>query len=454
MRHSVGWALLACAMPAWAGEAPLTLQGKAPYHGLTLPLAVLAQASRADLGDIRVLNARGEPVPHAWVDEPPSSTAEERQHAVPFFQAPAAASAVTASQQGGWIVDLRKVPGTLLELNLAVKPGTHGVYSFAIEASDDLQQWRLHTGAAQLLSLQRQGLRLEHTRFDLSGLRARYLRLPPQTGSALPPLSAAKVTSVTHYAAMPPVQWSEPLAPTQCTAEHCDFTLPRHLPLDRLEWQLADANTLASVDLLVQRDRGEPAPARGRSHRQRLRDHLRGIRHKDSPAAPSPTPDWTFLQRTTAYWLRLPEGDVRSQPLRLDAGAVTQLRVQPQGGMVQLGARPPTIRIGAPAATLVFLAREPAPFRLAWGGEAATAMSLAQLMPTRKPHDPLPVDTASVVMPVVAAPVATPAPAPASAPAPSAPAPSRKLWLWGVLLAALGVMGTMAWRLLRPSKTS
>ena len=102
----------------------------------------------------------------------------------------------------------------------------------------------------------------------------------------------------------------------------------------------------------------------------------------------------------------------------------------------------------APAAALVFLAREPAPYRLAWGGEAVTAMSLAQLMPTRQPDDPLPVDTASVAMSDVATPVAAPA---SAMPAP-APVPSRRLWLWGVLLAALGVMGTMAWLLLRPPK--
>jgi hypothetical protein len=411
---------------------------------------VLAQARHADLSDIRVLNARSEPVPHAWVDEPPPST-EEQVNEVPFFQAPAAASAVTASQQGGWIIDLRKVQGTLLELRLSVPAATHGIYGFAIESSDDLQQWRTHTSGAQLLSLQHQGLRLEHTSFDLAGLRTRYLRLRPQAGVPVPPLSGVKVTSVAHYRAAPPMQWSEPLAPTQCTAQHCDYTLPRHLPLDRLEWVLADANTLASVDLLVQRERGA---ARGHSHRHRLRDHLRGIRHKDAPASSPSAQDWRLLQRTTAYWLRLPEGEVRSQPLRLDAGAVTQLRVQPQGGMVQLGAKPPLLRIGAPAATLVFLAREPAPYRLAWGGDAAaTAMSLTQLMPTRKPNDPLPAETATVVPPV-ATPTATQTPRmPAAASATtSAPVPSRKLWLWAVLLGALAVMGTMAWVLLRPAK--
>jgi hypothetical protein len=439
---------LACSAMAWAGEAPIVLRGQAAYHGLTIPLPVLAQARHADLGDLRVLNARGEPVPHAWVDEAVPASVQEQQQALPFYKAPAAASAVTASQQGGWIVDARKVTGALLELSLSVPPGTHGVYDFLIETSDDLQRWQVHNGHAQLLSLQQQGLTLTHTSFELSGLRTRYLRLLPKAGSAPPPLNGVRVRSASQHQPMPPLQWSEPIRPASCTPQHCDYSLPRHLLLDRLEWQLADANTLASVELLVPHERSAPAP---HSHRQRLRERLRELRQKDAPAA---APTWSLLVRTTAYWQRLPEGDVRSPPLRLDAGTATRLRVQPIGGMAQLGSKPPALRIGAPAVQLVFLAREPAPYRLVWGGEAAPALTLAQLMPTRKPGELLPVDTASVALPAAVVPeVRAAAAAPSAASAASAvPPASRKLWLWGALLAALAVMGVMAWSLLRPAK--
>ncbi len=451
MRREILCAVLACALPAWGGEAPLTLQGQAAYHGVTLPLSVLAQTRHADLSDIRVLNARGEPVPHAWVDEPAPTSTEEQRHAVPFFQAPAAASATTASQQGGWIIDLRKVNGALTELRLGVPAATHGVYGFAIEASDDLQRWHTVNSAAQLLSLQHQGSTLEHTSFELFGLRTSYLRLRPHAGSPLPPLSGAQVRSVTHRQPAPPLQWSEPIAPTRCTARYCDYAVPRHLPLERMAWELTAANTLAPVDVLVQYEAGVATASPHRPHQHRLRDHLRGVRHKDAPARDTAS-TWSPLLRTTAYWLRLPEGEVRSPALRLDAGAVTQLRVQPVGGMVQLGSQPPAIRVGAPAARLVFLAREPAPYRLAWGGEAGAATALAQLMPTRKAGDPLPVDTATVVLAAMAAPAAPAASTGPAASAPAAPSPSRKFWLWGVLLAAVAVMGVMAWLLLRPAK--
>ena len=457
--------LAACAASAIAGEAPLVLQGTAAYYGLRVPLAVQMQTRSADLSDLQVLNARGEPVPHAWVDEEPP-TQEKQQQAVPFFKAPAAASAaasvattigpstIDAAQQGGWILDLRKVKGTLLELQLSVPPSEHGIYGFVLEYGDDTQRWHTHLGAAQLLSLQHQGLRLVHTEFDLGGLRARYLRLRPLPGNRPPPLTGASVSSVTRYMPEAPMQWSDVLAPTQCTPKYCDYALPRHLPLERLEWQLGDANTLAPVDLLVQYDPGEsnvtgPTPWR---HHHRVRDHIKGLRHKTAPA-PAEATAWYSLQRTTAYWLKLAEGEVRSPPLNLNGGLVAKLRVQPTGGMVQLGSKPPSLRVGARAVSLVFLAREPAPYRLAWGGESkGSALALGQLMPTRKPGDSLPTETATVTL-------APPAPvAVASSPASSVPSaaaatpePSRKFWLWGVLLAALGLMGFMAWSLLRPA---
>jgi hypothetical protein len=121
--------------------------------------------------------------------------------------------------------------------------------------------------------------------------------------------------------------------------------------------------------------------------------------------------------------------------------------------MVQLGSKPPGLRVGARAVSLVFLAREPAPYRLAWGGESkGSALALGQLMPTRKPGDPLPTETATVTLapPAPVAAAASPASSVASAAA-ATPEPSRKFWLWGVLLAALGLMGFMAWSLLRPA---
>ena len=76
------------------------------------------------------------------------------------------------------------------------------------------------------------------------------------------------------------------------------------------------------------------------------------------------------------------------------------------------------------------------------------SLPLAQLMPGRRPEDPLP-DSVAVVVPAVVP--ATPPPV-AATPAPADTPPSNhKLWLWAALFGALALMGFMAWSLLKPA---
>lgn len=444
-------ALAASVSPAAAGEAPLTLKGTAAYHRVDVPPAVMGRTRYADLSDLRVINARGEAVPHAWLDEPLPVDARETTQRLQFFSQPAAASAADGAR-GGWIIDARPLKGSMLTLELALPERARGAHAFSIEYSDDLQRWSTHTSQAYLVSLDHEGQQLRHTGFELGGLRARYLRLQPLPGHPLMPLASVQVTAVDHLRASLPVQWSDPVAPAACTADACEYTLPHHVPLERLTFQLGTVNTLARVSLQAQYgdtlDAGPPSPARRR--RDRLRDRLTGVRSKSEPPPAPAAATWMPLRQDTLYRLQTPQGELQSPELVLDAGHVARLRLVPAGGVVQLGAPPPTLRVGARVASLVFLAREPAPFRLSWGGEVAgSALPLSQLMPARRPGDALPDATAVVVLADV--PQATPAPAapaPASAAAPAGP--DRKPWLWAVLLGAVGLMAAMAWSLLRP----
>ncbi len=439
----------ACGLNAAAGEAPLALQGPGGYYLLQLPPAVQSQTRSADLSDVLVLNARGEPVPFAWANEEASAESSERRQEVSLFEAPRKASAAEAALRGGWILDTRSVQGSRLRLELQLAAGARGIYAMALDASDDLQRWQTVRPSLQLLSLQHRGQRLEQTRVDLEGVQARYLRLRPLPGSASAPLVGARVVSVTSRALPPPLQWSEPIVASSCTTQVCDYPLPRHLPLDRFELQLAEINTLARVTLLGLAD---PAtlPAATAPRRKGVRGRLKELRQKDRPLPSEPVREWNTLAETSVYWLALPDAEVRSPALALPGGLYEQLRVQPVGGVTQLGARAPTLRVGSRPRALVFLARGPAPYRLAWGGEVSGApLSLAELMPARQAGEPLPAGIA-VLAPAAPAPAASAAAVAASAAAVPAPA-IRVHWLWGALVLALGLMGFMAWSLLRAS---
>ena len=198
--------LVVLASAAGAGELPLQLKGDGAYYSLRIPLDVRAQATTADMSDLRVLNAAGEAVPYAWADAEPGLLATPSRQSVPLFKAPAppagATSTAEPSQQGGWIVDLRAVKGLPQELQLDVAPGTNGIFPFVLEASADLQRWHTMVSQAQLVALQHQGLRLEHSSFELARTdgseRGGYLRLRPLPGSPPAPLTGAHVVSLAH----------------------------------------------------------------------------------------------------------------------------------------------------------------------------------------------------------------------------------------------------------------
>lgn len=444
---------LASAVAAHAGEVPLAHRDAASaFLRVDVPAAVMARTKNADLSDIRVLNARGEVLPHAWLDEPAPAEVRESQHTLPFFRMPAPAASSAEGGRGGWVIDARAVTSPLTQLQLAAPAGHRGIHGFSVEQSDDLQHWQTHTPSAQWVSLERDGQQLVSTGVELGGVRARYLRLRPLPGQPMLPLSAVQATSVSHHDAVPRLEWSAPLPPASCTADQCDYTLPRHLPLERLSWQWAGRNAVVPVTLLVQYAPGDAGPPAAQRKRDRVRDRLSGLHGKTAPASASPDP-WTPLGQLTLYRVDGPEGEARSPDTVLHAGLVTRLRVVPKGGVAQFGATPPALRVGARAASLAFLAQPPAPYRLQWGGaEPGNALTLAQLMPFHRANDPLPTGTATVVLDAL-----PPEVVPAASPAPVATAgatetPPRRFWLWGVLVAAVGLMGFMAWSLLRPAR--
>ncbi len=462
MRKHLSAALLSatCLLaPAQAGEALLTLQEPSGYQTLRVPLALRMQARSAELNDLRLLNGRGETLPFAWLPIPaPEPQAQLQWQAAPVFKAAAMAApgaSGAAPGQVDWLIDLRKLPGTLTELELSLAPDAQGVWTFALEHSLDLQRWQLLSAEAQLVQLRQAGQVLTHTRFELGAWRGGYLRLRPLRGQAAPPLAAVRVLSQQQHHAVPPIEWTEPIAPSHCSASHCDYELPRHLPADRIAWQLEAVNTLAPVTVYGQAP-AAPFAATPPPRRHGLRAHLRQLRNKSAPqtSAPAPEEPWQWLAQSNLYWLRLPGGEARAPDTMLDGRLFERLRLQPEGGMAALGSQPPKLRLGTRAALLVFLAREPAPFKLSWGDiDAPAALALSQLMPTRQPGDPLPPETAQVHMPTPAsAPaVALPAPAPAPAKPVTAPEPGPRYGLWAALLAALAVMGAMAYSLLRGS---
>jgi uncharacterized protein DUF3999 len=87
-----------------------------PLVETTLPEAVYQGATRADLADVRVFNADGQPVPHAFCAAPATTEPTITEAQLPVFQLREAPAVAT----GGAHVELQTAGGTQINV---VEPG-------------------------------------------------------------------------------------------------------------------------------------------------------------------------------------------------------------------------------------------------------------------------------------------------------------------------------------------
>ncbi|TFY89779.1 DUF3999 domain-containing protein [Pseudomonas kairouanensis] len=411
-------------------QVPLVVSGNGPWYRLQVPLAVQLNARQADLGDVRVFNAAGEPLAYALSRQASQRSENRSVTDVKWFPLYAADTHETvpgvvmksttegtlleirpSSTKGqqvlrGWVLDASAIKAPLQQLTLDWSHEQDGFQRFSIEASDDLQHWEAW-GDGQVARLSFADERVEQHDVSLPGHRARYLRLVWQ-GQAAPLLTSAKLQSATNSLAMPLV-WSQPLAGARLKAGEYRWRLPAGLSVERLRIELKQPNTLAPVTLSGRRDSQQA---------------------------------WQPLSNGLLYRLTQNGQDVVQDQLQLPGQTVTELRLQVDERGGGLGVDAPALRFAVRASQLVFLARGEPPFTLAVGNVSAKAASLplSTLIPGYSPERLKALGQARVDGDVV---VTTPA---ATA---QAGTNWKKLGLWAVLLLGVAALGTMAYSLLR-----
>ncbi|MCL2345330.1 MAG: DUF3999 domain-containing protein [Desulfobulbus sp.] len=451
-----------------AQSAAISLSGDGPYYRLPLPLAIYSLAAPGHLNDVRVVNAAGHAVPRAWLygsaAAPPRLAAQD----VPIFAlprndhaAPAEAAVALALQADGtlalratapppasieagqWIIDASQVKGSLLQARFTLAPEAQGVFPFFLEASDDLRQWRAIGGMEQLLRLEHDGQSIERLALDLGRVRARFLRLTWADPRRAAPLLGVGIDSSEASEPAAPLAWLPALKPEQCAADHCDYLLPRGLPLQSLRIDLADGNTLAPVSISGLPDTAQPASPSSLTPL----NPLYSLRHRRQAARAANAGHEIPLLDTVVYRLTLNGDEIRSPALVLDGRAYARLRLRTQGGPISaLGATPPAIAVAGAPRTLVFLAQGEGPFTLRWDQPAPDTpapLALSTLLPGYTTSKPLVAGQASVALPETAPIIA---PNTASAPE-NTVSTERKGWLWGALGLGLLLLGGMAWSL-------
>lgn len=444
--RSLAWVFAFAALGAFAA-APSDFSSSAtvtPGNGdalqrFALPFAAYRD-TRGDFADVRVFNANGEAVPIAFAGEPQSVFEVPRGADLPVFPlttlVPAAAgeagAEVTIRMQDGtlvavhgrnpgaaktavrvaYLIDASRLeePIAALHFGWDAAPGTE-VVPISVEASDDLQSWRT-VSHATLWNVTRGGSTVSQARAPLvPPSAAKYYRL---TWSSAPAfrlsIAQGEYPAKTHRA--PREALTVPGRAGDKPGEFV-FDLGARLPVEALRIVPAESNSIASYAILSRNP---------------------------------PDTRWHYVVSERFYRLQRDEREIEAAPREIVRNNAREWMARVDAQTSGVGSAPPKLEVQWRGFQVVYVARGPGPFRLAFGNPDAKPawVPVASLIPAYKPGDELKLP-ASTVGAVEGAPPARIG----FLPARIAQLGPRKLALWATLILAVAILAFMAWRLHR-----
>ena len=448
----------------FAYRADITLTAKdAPFHRAELPAEVLRGITRDDLADLRLYNAKGEPVPFAFANDAPVIVAAPTRVRLPFF-----AIGTMAQKRGGagllpgldvelrtgtdgalislharvgaqldtkdtlkpimppayYVVDASALKSSINGLRLEWHAPNGGIAALHVEASDDLQTWRSLAASAPLTDLEQGGARLKNDLVEFAATKAKYLRLRLRgTSAAAWTLTQieAQLAETTHA----PREWRSAqatglvVAPADATKPYeTTFDLGGAFAVERIKLALPQVNTPVPIELLA----------------------------RNATDAP-----WRSVATTVAYRIKQGESELTSPSIAVPRTRARYWLVRAPANSGGFGGAPMLDADYAPRA-IVFIARGgESTYTLAYGkrsraGEKdmlqSAALNVATLMPGFKDGD----EWQLPVAPVGAARTVNERAVQANFADRVAP---KQIGLWALLVTAVGLLGFFAWRLIK-----
>lgn len=406
----------------FAYTAAVEPQGSAPVQRIALPIAALVAIKRDDLGDVRLLDARGKSLPLARLDQTGAEAVTRRK--VPLYPvaagSPGAAAAgvsIAVAQPGqtvsieangsaaqvgmaAAIIDSRALNEPAVGLDLDLDLPAQAPVSFTLEASADLKVWDL-LAEKVLFSPSLGQPPLGGARIALPGsdLEQRYLRLSWKAVAGVKLRGAFVDTAKTAPA--PPLPLTTRGAALD-NAHHLRLAVPTPAPLAGIELAGTRADGLIPLRLY-----GRDAPEQA----------------------------WQSLGAATL------RGDGRTARFDLTGAALRQYKVEADRRSAGFS-QAPAVTLQVRPLTVLAAFNGEAPYSLVAGNAAAESKYFA------------PADLAEARVLAGELPLAKVAPSPppvidlgpGAADTPFAP---RKLMLWGALLLATAVLAWGAIRMLR-----
>jgi Protein of unknown function (DUF3999) len=425
---------------------PLEVDGREALYELEIPASVYQGVARRDLGDLRVFNADGEPVPFAFEPRPQQQKEKPPPVTVKVFplygeqaadldglqlrvEKAGSGTVVSVRSEGAHPAAKRRLLAYLVDVSGLEQPyealevdWRQDSPSFAtnlrVEASDDLRSWSTVVSQAPLVRVDYGGQRLEQRTVEFAPRTAKYLRLSwpvhgsprPQSrveGTADQPLELTRVQVRTGGAVQEPERaWKDVQAAAGEKPGEYLFDLGGRFPVERIRIGLPQDNTVARVELLSRPDSSKEWRTVTSAVVYRLMQQGQSIA----------SPELAFAPNGDRYWL---------------------LRVDQKGG--GLGSGMPKLSAGWVPVKLVFAARGKGPFQIAYGNSHVdrTAYPIETVVPGWRSDKQVKLAQAQALPERLLA-------------GPAALRPQRDyktLTLWAALDASVLLLGWMAWRL-------
>jgi hypothetical protein len=361
----------------------LDTEGDGAIYSLVVPDEVYRYVQRADLGDVRVLNASGEVVPRILREPFENETDLRQREDVPFFPLVEDTQSLKGSDMA--VNVKRRADGMIvsIETDTAAASGSTGIQSYILDLSglktetgilsfiwnsgdlpfttirlqqsDDLIHWRPLIDGATLADLEYKGYRVAQKDIILPVSPHRYLKMAVDKGQRLPDLQ--KVTALSKKMAMRQQRrWfslDKGLIGRDRGHIVIDFKSGFHLPASGARLRFYETNSMIRASVQSRADTKSP---------------------------------WITRCSAVFYSLTMSGANIDDDIClfgRTD-DRMWRLEIIEDGAGLEKTDRAPSLELGLTTAELLFVARGPAPFTLVFGsgrlagetGQPATGMML------------------------------------------------------------------------------
>ncbi|RZB37823.1 MAG: hypothetical protein SRB2_00925 [Desulfobacteraceae bacterium Eth-SRB2] len=345
---------------------PINVDGRRAVYSITLPKEVYKNCTRSDLGDIRVFNAHGDMVPHT-IRRPKIATEKLTvTESVPFFplvdeeKIPAGddlSLMITRNTDGtiikvdsskrkttsetkvnAYLLDMSKIK--LFPVNLEFtwrNSGDHFITTVDMKHSNDLANWINLTRKNTLAELEFSGNTIRRTMIQLPRKPRKYIHLSWNAGQQNVEITHIKAVS-RPLATMIKREWTD-LNPKKSTKDDViliGFESHAHLPVDALQIKFHEANSILHATILSRDNKEAHWVVRRQAIFYRLK--MEAVELNNDMI--------TFPQTSDRFW---------------------RLKVLQDGSGIEASRPLPVLQLGWRAHELLFIARGPAPYMLAFG---------------------------------------------------------------------------------------